>query len=184
MDAVGEGRRMHGIVVSAAFFIGVVLSILGLGIAASYWGRLLAGWSAGFAVTTAIVSLVVGVAALFGPQLRRRIPAPTIHQRSGVGGAFLYGLAFTLATVTTGAGALLLVLTITAAIGRPAYGAALSLAYGIGRGAPFLLLGIFAGTVGSWLARVEYLRRKAEIVSGIALIAMAGYFFHLAGQLA
>lgn len=161
-----------------------MLSTLALGIAASYLGRLLAGWSAAFAVATAVVSFVVGVAALFGPYLRRRIPAPAIHQRGGVSGAFIYGLAYSLATVTTGAGPLLLLLTVSAAIGRPAYGAVLSLAYGIGRGMPFLLLGIFAGVVGRWLSRVESWRRSAEIVSGLALIVIGGYFGWLATALA
>jgi cytochrome c-type biogenesis protein len=82
--------------------------------------------------------------------------------------------------VTTGAGPLLLLLTVTAAVGRPAYGGLLSLAYGVGRGLPFLLLGIFAGAVGSWLAGAERLRRGAELVSGFALVAIAGYFAWLA----
>ena len=163
--------------------MGVVLSVLALGTAASYLGRLLAGWSVAFAVSTAMVSLIAGIAALIGPHLRRRIPGPDIHQRAGVGGAFLYGLAYTLATVTTGAGPLLLILTIAAAIGRPAYGAALSLAYGIGRGLPFLLLGISAGALGSWLSRLERWRRAAEIVSGVALVLTGGYFAWLAYRL-
>jgi len=164
--------------------MGVLLSITALGVAASYIGRLLAAWSTAFAIGTAIVSFGAGVAALFGPWLRRRIPGPAIHQRGGVAGAFLYGLAYSLATVTTGVGPLLLVLTITAAIGRPAYGAALSFAYGFGRGIPFLLLGIFAGAIGAWLARMEHWRRKAEIVSGVALLVIGGYFVQLAGRLA
>jgi cytochrome c-type biogenesis protein len=168
------------VVLAFSFFIGVVLSITALGIAASVVGRLLAGWSVGFAVATAVLSLIAGLAAIFAPQLRQRIAAPGIQKRGGVSGAFLYGLAYTLATVTTGAGPLFLLLTITAAIGRPVYGGLLSLAYGVGRGLPFLLLGIFAGAVGSWLARVERLRRGTELVSGIALIAIGGYFTWLA----
>lgn len=166
------------------FFIGVVLGIVGLGIAASYAGRLLADWSVGFAVVTALVSLTAGVAAIAAPKLRRHIPAPSIEKRGGLSGAFVYGLAYTLATVTTGAGPLLLLLTITAAIGRPAYGGLLSFAYGIGRGLPFLILGIFASSVGSWLARVEHLRRAAELISGVALVAIGGYFAWLAFALA
>lgn len=164
--------------------MGVLLSILGLGIAASYAGRLFADWSVAFAVITAIVSITAGAAAILAPLIRRRIAAPNVEKRGGMLGAFLYGLAYTLATVTTGAGPLLLLLTIVAAIGRPVYGAALSFAYGIGRGLPFLLLGIFAGAVGSWLARVENLRRGAELSSGIALLAIGGYFAWLARALA
>lgn len=184
VEAAGERGRATAVIVSSAFFSGVVVSLLMLGIAASYLGRLLADWSAFFALGAAGVSLLAGVAALFGPQLRRRIPAPDIHQRAGVGGAFVYGLAYTLATVTTGAGPLLLLLTVAAAMGRPAYGAALSLAYGVGRGLPFLVLGISAGATFAWASRVERWRRAAEVVSGIALLAIAGYFGRLGYALA
>ena len=168
---------------SFAFFFGVVLSLLVLGVAASYAGRLLSGWSAAFAVGAALFSLAAGLAAIFGPALRRRVPDPEISKRGGVAGAFLYGLLYSVATVTTSAGPLLLLLTIAAAIGRPGYGAALSLSYAIGRGVPFLLLGLFAGTVGAWLARIGPARRVAEVVSGVALLGLALYFARLARTL-
>lgn len=171
---------MHAASLSLAFFIGVVLSITALGIVASSIGRLIAEWSVTFAILTAVLSCSAGAAAIFGPAIRRRVAAPAIAKRAGVPGAFLYGLAYTFATVTTGAGPLLLLLTVAAAIGRPLYGAALSLAYGIGRGAPFLVLGIFAGAVSAWLARVERMRRGAEVISGVALLVIGGYFGWLA----
>ena len=65
-------------------------------------------------------------------------------------------------------------------MGRPFYGAALSLAYAIGRGAPFLLLAAYAGRVQNWLKRVERIRRPFEIASGIALIGVAIYFVRIA----
>lgn len=95
----------------------------------------------------------------------------------------MYGFLYSVATVTTSAGPLLLLLTIAAAIGNPLYGAALSLSYAVGRGLPFLLLGLFAGTVGAWLARIGRARRIAEVVSGVALIALAVYFVQLAQTL-
>ncbi|MDQ6892741.1 MAG: thiol:disulfide interchange protein [Acidobacteriota bacterium] len=181
IDAAPElRRRKRGVLLSLAFFAGVVISLVALGIAAAYLGRLLAGWSVPFAILAALFSLVAGGAALFAPQLRRRFPAPHVPKGSGAVGAFAYGLAYSLATVTTGAGPLFLLLTITAAIGRPVYGAVLSLAYGVGRGLPFLLLGLFAGVVGAWLARIESLRRAAELVSGLALVGIGGYFVWLA----
>ena len=118
------------------------------------------------------------------PALRRRFAGPELEKRGGLSGAFLYGLTYTLATVTTGAGPLLLMLTVAAAIGHPLYGAALALAYGIGRGLPFLALGIFAGAGGAWLARIERLRRPAEVVSGLALVVIGAYFGWLAVALA
>ncbi len=168
---------------SLAFFLGIVLSLLALGIAASYAGKLFSRWSAAFAVGAAVFALAAGLAALFGPVLRRRIPDPNVRKRGGLAGAFLYGFLYSVATVTTSAGPLLLLLTVAAAIGNPLYGAVLSLSYAIGRGIPFLLLGLFAGTVGAWLARIGRARRIAEVVSGIALIGLAVYFVQLAQTL-
>ena len=158
----------------------MVLSLLALGIAASFAGRLFSRWKAAFAVGAALFSLAAGLAAIFGPTVRRYVPDPEVNKRGGIAGAFLYGLLYSVATVTTSAGPLLLLLTIAAAIGRPLYGAALSLSYAIGRGLPFLLLGLFAGTVGAWLARLGPARRIVEVVSGVALVTLAFYFGWLA----
>jgi len=182
--APAAARRRRGILVSVAFFAGVVLSLLVLGTAAAYLGRLLSRWSSSFAYGAAVFSLGAGLAAICGPAIRRRVPDPEIARRGGVAGAFVYGLCYSVATVTTSAGPLLLLLTIAAAIGRPAYGAALSLSYGIGRGLPFLLLGLFAGAVGAWLARVNRARRAAEVASGLALVGLSVYFAWLGYRLA
>ncbi len=130
------------------------MSLLALGIAASYAGKLFSRWSAAFAVGAAVFALAAGLAALFGPVLRRRIPDPNVRKRGGLAGAFLYGFLYSVATVTTSAGPLLLLLTVAAAIGNPLYGAVLSLSYAIGRGIPFLLLGLFAGT-SAFMVRAE-----------------------------
>lgn len=177
-------RRHGGFVLAATFFGGIVLSLLILGTAAAYLGRLLVRWSSSFAIATAVLSIVAGLIALSGPQLRLRIANPNIQKRSGIGGAFVYGLFYTVATLTTSAGPLMLLLTIAAAVGQPLYGAVLSLAYGIGRGLPFLLLGLFAGRIAGWLSRLERGRRAAEVVSGLALIGVGAYFLRLAQQIA
>jgi cytochrome c-type biogenesis protein len=86
---------------------------------------------------------------------------------------------FSVATITTSAGPLILLLTIAAAMGRPAYGAALSIAYSVGRGLPFLALGLFAGRLSSWIERIEPARRVIEVISGIALLGLSIYFVWL-----
>ncbi|MDP9360132.1 MAG: thiol:disulfide interchange protein [Acidobacteriota bacterium] len=184
VEAVAEDRRRRvTVLVSGAFFVGVVLSLVSIGVAASLVGHLFAAWSFAFAAATALVSFAAGIAALLGPMIRASVTKPNIPNRGGIAGAFLYGLLYTVATVTTGAGPLFLLLTVTAAIGRPIYGAALSFAYGVGRGLPFLLLGLFAGAVGAWLAHLDRFRRATEVVSGVALIAIGGYFAWLAHAL-
>jgi cytochrome c-type biogenesis protein len=171
------------VTLSLAFFVGLVLSVMALGVTAAYLGRLVSRWSVVFAVCAALFSLLAGLAALFGPALRSRFSDPEINQRGGLIGAFVYGLSYSVATVTTSAGPLLLLLTIAAAVGRPAYGAVLSLSYAIGRGVPFLLLGFFAGTVAAWISRLNRARRITEIISGVVLVVLAAYFLRLAKTL-
>lgn len=127
-----------------------------------------------------MLTAIAGVAVLFGPAFRRLVPNPPIPRDANVSGAFVYGVLFSVATITTSAGPLMLLLTVAAAIGRPVYGALLSLAYAMGRGAPFLALAIFSGGVQRWLERVDRLRRPFEIASGAALVGVAGYFVRIA----
>ncbi len=176
--------RRSALPLAASFFFGVTLSLLALGTAAAYFGRLLVQWSASFAVAAAVLSIVAGLVALFGPALRRRVSNPNVKKRGGMGGAFVYGLFYTVATLTTSAGPLMLLLTIAAAVGQPLYGAVLSLAYGVGRGLPFLLVGLFAGRIAGWLARLERGQRAVEVVSGVSLIGVGVYFVLLAQQIA
>ena len=159
---------------------GLILSLTVLGTLAAVLGRVLAQWDAAFSVGAALVTLLAGLAALFGPALRRRVPDPSIRRRSGVIGSFLYGTVYSVATITSSAGPLLLVLTIAAAVGRPFYGALIAIAFAIGRGLPFLLLGLFSGRVGALVARFERFRRPAEAFSGVLLVGLSGYFAWLA----
>lgn len=170
----------QGVALSVAFFIGLALTLTVLGTVAAIVGRLLTRWQSAFAIGAAALTFAAGLATLFGPALRRRVPDPAVHQREGVLGAFTYGVLYSVATITTSAGPLILLLTVATAVGHPVYGAALSLAYGIGRGLPFLALGVFAGRVGAWLGRVDRARRIVEVVSGLALLGLAAYFARLA----
>lgn len=169
-----------GFRLGVAFFVGLVIALVALGTMAAILGRLLAEWRRGFAIAAAMMTVAAGIAVLFGPAFRRLVPDPPVRKGAGLVGAFTYGLVFSVATITTSAGPLILLLTVAAAMGRPLYGAALSLAYAIGRGLPFLLLATFSGHVQRWLDRFERVRRPFEIASGVALVAVAAYFVRIA----
>lgn len=173
-----------GAALSLAFFLGLVLALTVLGTGAAAAGSLLPRYDAAFSVVAGVVTAAVGVAALAGPWVRRRVPDPDIRQRGGMAGAFSYGIAYSVATITSSAGPLVLVLTVATAMGQPLYGALLSLAFAVGRGLPFLALGLAAGHVSRrmapWLGRLDRGRRTVEVVSGIVLIGLAVYFFWLA----
>lgn len=157
-----------------AFFIGLLISLTSLGTVAAYLGRVVTSWDAGFSIAIAVITLLVGWAAIFGPAVRRSLPNPEISTRGGVWGAFVYGLLFAVATITSSAAPLLLLLTAAAALNHLTYGALISLAYAVGRGLPFLVVGSLAGTLGTWLARMSHAQRITELMSGIILVGLSG----------
>lgn len=184
VESVGErARRRYGAALSLSFFAGLMLSLVVLGVLAALLGRVLAQWDAAFAAGAALVTLGAGLAALFGPALRRRVPDPSVRRRGGMLGSFLYGTVYSVATITSSAGPLLLLLTISAAVGRPLYGALIATAFALGRGLPFLLLGLLADRVAALITHLERYRRPVEALSGVVLVALSGYFAWLASVL-
>lgn len=177
----------HATTLSFAFFIGLIVALTALGTGAAAAGRLLIRYDALFSLLAAIVTGTVGIVALAGPWVRQHVPDPLIRQRSDVTGAFTYGIAYSVATITSSAAPLVLILTVAAAMGRPFYGALLSLAFAVGRGLPFLALGLATGQASRrmrpWLDRLDSGRRTLEIMSGIALVGLAAYFISLAAVL-
>lgn len=150
---------------------------MSLGTIAAYVGQVLRRWEAGFTIGIAIISLLAAIITLLGPRLRhRRASHPRPTRRWGIPGAFVYGVVYSFAAVTTSAGPLMLLLTLSAAIGRPGWGALLSLAYAIGRGLPFVVIGAFADVAARWLGRVRQSQRVIELASAVALFAAAAYF--------
>lgn len=169
---------------SLMFFAGLVVSLTVVGTMTARAGQAFTEHAPVFSALAAVVLALVGSAALAGPWVRRRLPNPVVRQRGGLAGAFGYGLAYSVATITSSAGPLALVLTVAAAVGHLWYGAALSFAFAVGRGLPFLALGygaeVGSGRLQAWLSRLERGRRSAEVASGVALLALAGYFAWLA----
>ena len=173
---------------SLLFFAGLVLSLTAVGSLAAISGIVFTRSSPAFSVLAALVLGLGAVTVLASPWVRRRVPDPVIRQRGGLVGAFGYGAAYSIATITTSGGPLLLLLTVAAAVGQFTYGALLSFAFAVGRGLPFLALG-YGVEQGNrrlriWLERLDRGRRTAEIATGLALLVMAGYFLWLASVLA
>ena len=165
-----ENRR-DGFLIALAFFAGIVANLTLLGsLAGRLGGVLTESFGRYWALGMALVSLVAAVAAFRGPRLSVQKLASL--RGTGLAGTFLYGFIFSLGT---SAAPLLLLLTVAAAQGRPEYGFLLALAFGIGRGLPFLLAGLFAGVLmrftrlGSW-------RGAIQIASGCALLFVSLYY--------
>lgn len=164
-------ERRGGILIAVAFFFGIVVNLTVLGALAGRLGAVLnESFGRYWAFAMAVLSFAAALTAFMGPRLR--IQRLANLRRPGIAGTFAYGFIFSLGT---SAAPLLLLLTIAAAQAHPEYGMVLAFAFGVGRGLPFLLVGVFAGLVMRFAALSRW-RRPLQIVSGCALLTVAGYY--------
>ncbi len=164
-------NRGGGFLIALAFFSGIVVNLAILGSIAGRMGAILTeSFGRYWALGMAAVSLLAAIVAFTGPRLRMKKLASL--RRPGLAGTFLYGFIFSLGT---SAAPLLLLLTVAAAQARPEYGFLLALAFGIGRGLPFLLAGLFAGTLMQF-TRLGLWSRAVQVVSGCALLFVSIYY--------
>ncbi len=111
--------------------------------------------------------------------LRLRLPWFGMRGRraSGIWGAFLLGIPFSIAVCPFCTPALLVTLTASAAIASPGYGALLLLLFALGRSIPILV-----GAVSmSWLESLKLFtrhQRGMEITAGIVLILSGLYLLN------
>ena len=126
-----------------------------------------------WALGMAIISLVTAGIAFYGPYLRVRQLESL--RTPGIGGSFIYGFIFSLGT---SAAPLLLLLSFAVVKASLIYGVFLAFSFGIGRGLPFLAVGLFSSSV-SKLAKLSWLRKSVQIFSGIALLYLSIYFFRV-----
>ena len=172
MAGASESKsRRTGFMIAIAFFLGIVVNLVIVGALAGRVGALLSEtfgryWS----LAMAVMSLGAAVVAFRGTRLK--VDQLGALRRPGLAGAFLYGFVFSLGTSVA---PLLLLLTFVAAQRSPENGFVLAFAFGLGRGLPFLLVGLFAGAV-MRLARVTLWRRAIEVISACALLFVSIYY--------
>ena len=164
-------ERRGGFMIAIAFFAGIVANLTILGaLAAGLGGILTESFGRYWTLGMALFSLAAAILAFWGPRLRPSQLAAL--RRPGVTGAFAYGFIFSLGT---SAAPLLVLLTIAASQGGTIYGVLLSFAFGLGRGLPFLIVGVFAGAA-MRLARLGAWRRTIQFASGAALLFVSIYY--------
>lgn len=163
-----------GFPISFSFFVGIVTCLTVLGATASYIGVFLTEvFGKYWALAMGLLSLVAAGIAFYGPYMR--VKQLESIRRPGIGGSFLYGMIFSLGT---SAAPVLVLLSITTATASVAYGIVLTFIFGVGRGLPFLLVGLFSSSV-SKLARLSWLKKSVQVLSGVALLYLSYYFLRL-----
>lgn len=166
-----ENKSNKGFMIALAFFSGIVVCLALLGALAGKLGIFLTEeFGQYWALAMALISALAAVLAFYGP--RMNVTKLASIRKPGVGGSFVYGLVFSLGT---SAAPLLLLLSFAAAKANPLYGFMLALAFGIGRGLPFLIVSAFAGAVTKF-AQLTWIRKSIQIVSGLALLFVCYYY--------
>ena len=166
-----ESAAKKGFGIAIAFFAGIVVNLTLLGALAGRLGMILTeSFGSYWALAMAVISLAAATLAFSGP--RMKASQLSAIRKPGLGGAFIYGFIFSLGT---SAAPLLLLLTVAAAHANPLFGLFLAFLFGIGRGLPFLVVGLFAGSI-SKLNRLTWLRKSIQLFSGFALLFVSFYY--------
>ncbi len=168
----------HARVLGGAFVAGLITTHVALGVAAALggeWVKTVMGREWGLFLGPLLILLGL----LWPGWLKLRLPWISMRAKrvSGVWGAFLLGIPFSVAVCPFCTPALLVTLTASAAIGSVPFGFALLLAFAIGRSIP-----IVAGAWSmGWLESLHMLARhqkSLEIIAGVTLIVTGLYLLN------
>ena len=171
-----EERR--ALLMGSAFVAGLIVTHVVLGVAAALggeWGQRIMGRQWGL-----ILGPILIIMGLMWPGwLKIRLPWFGIKGRkvTGIWGAFLLGIPFSIAVCPFCTPALLVALTASAAIGSVSFGFGLLLAFGLGRSIPVIL---GAWSMG-WLESLKVLsryQRGLEVIAGLVLILIGLYLLN------
>lgn len=160
------------------FVLGMILTHVALGLAASLgglWVQQLLGRAWGLALGPLLIMLGL----VWPGWLRLPLPALRIRARpvTGAWGAFALGVPFSVAVCPFCTPALIVLLGVAAGIGSAGFGAALLLAFALGRAIPVLLGAIAVG----WLENLSGMRRfhkVFEVIGGVLLILSGLYMLN------
>lgn len=184
MGYVGGNRalpRSRAFALSSAFALGLALTFMLLGVAASLVGGLF-GASRAWYYLVAAVCLLIGLNMLGVVRLQLPTWFGGVRERIGLKGipeALALGLVSGLVASQCATPVLVAVLTYVMAEGALLFGAALLFVYALGRGVPVVLAGTFTGALkglqafGRWTEVIEK-------VSGVVVIGVGLYFLWIA----
>lgn len=171
-----EERR--AVALGGAFVGGLIVTHVVLGVAAALGGEWVKGiMGREWGVVLGPVLIALGL--MWPGWLKVRLPSVSMRAKkvSGLGGAFLLGIPFSVAVCPFCTPALLVTLTASAGIGSPSFGFALLLAFALGRSIPILL---GAWSMG-WLESLQMLSRRQkliEVIAGVTLILTGFYLLN------
>jgi cytochrome c-type biogenesis protein len=183
---VGGGKpitRNRAFVLSLTFVIGLSLTFVGLGAAATLVGGMFGGTTRVWYYLVASVCILIGLQMLVNFDLPTLPGAGQLRERitlQGVPGALSLGLVSGLVASQCATPFLAAILTyVMAQQGTLIYGAALLFAYALGRGVPVVLAGTFVGVIRHLQSLAQW-THIIEKVSAILILGVGFYFLWIA----
>ncbi len=174
--------RGRSFALSAAFALGLAITLAALGVFVSLVGGLMGGMGGLWYYVVAAVCILMGMQ--WAGLLALPLPDWAAEQRErvkrgGILGALILGLVSGFVASGCATPALAAILTLVMSKGAIAYGALLLLVYGLGRGVPIVVLGTFTGAIKA-MPRLMQWSARVERLSGLVLIGVGLYFLWLA----
>lgn len=173
-------RRRTAFAFGTMFILGLVLTHVLLGVVAGFGGRWVEGLL-GRQWGIVLGPLLVLLGASWAGWIRIPLPAVGFKAKraTGLWGAFALGVPFAVAVCPACSPALVVILGLVAGIASPLLGAAMLLAFALGRAVP-IAIGAFA--IGSLESKPYFARylRVADKIGGIVLIIMGLYLLNTA----
>lgn len=179
------GSRRRGFLLSLFYVLGIAVTYAALGMAAALTGRVF-GEMGGSPWSYLVVGNICLVLALSLFDVIR-IPLPShggaaSAGRKGIPGAFAFGLASGIIVGPCTAPVLGALLLFVGSGGNVFFGASLLFVFALGMGGLIILLGTFAGLIGS-LPRSGKWLEAVKRAFGVLLLLSAEYLFVQAGKL-
>lgn len=171
-----EERR--AIIMGGAFVLGMLVTHIFLGVIAALggeWVKTIMGREWGLLLGPVLIGMGLMWSGLI--TIRLRWFGIKGRKATGIWGAFLLGIPFSVAVCPFCTPALLVALTASASIGSPLFGFALLLAFALGRSIPVIL---GAWSMG-WLESLKIISRYQkifEIMAGVTLIIVGLYLLN------
>jgi cytochrome c-type biogenesis protein len=174
--------RSRSFVMSFSFAIGLAITFMLLGVAAALIGGLIGASTRWWYYLVAAICFVIGLQMLGAIQLNLPTWFGGLREKiglKGIPGALVLGLVSGLVASQCATPVLAAILSYVMVKGALVYGATLLFVYALGRGAPVVLAGTFAGglkqlqSLGQWSDKIEK-------VSGVIVLLVGFYFLWIA----